>query len=328
MFFSKSLLFASAIGVVTQVVGKTPAGFTPATETDLIVTYGQIATQDGVEVAEDAVASQPSLATATKLPGLTYAVIMVDLDIPVDTTTNPHTLLHWMQTDLKPATTATTAGVFQLQNTDNTTAIAEYVSPASPAKNSLSHRYVQLLVDTSDLSNEGLEAFRAAASQRMGFDVAATLAAAGLANNHVVAGCSFNVTSSGPAPATELKRSVPETRRMVVRAPEHWDAERKMRRQQQQQQAASKDGEGKQLPEMAAKTNSTVSVGVFERNGTIIIGVFTGNKSIPSNGTKPSNGTAPGTTVPVVGGAPATLSSSAGWTTGVVCCLLGLMFSI
>ncbi|KAK7978100.1 hypothetical protein PG988_005590 [Apiospora saccharicola] len=66
---------------------------------------------------------------------------MVDLDIPVDT--DPHTLLHWMQTDLTPATTATTmatgdgktASVFELQNTKNTPALAAYVAPAPPAKN-------------------------------------------------------------------------------------------------------------------------------------------------------------------------------------------------
>lgn len=57
MFFSRSLLFVSAIGGITQVVGKTPVGFTPATGSDLIVAYGQAATQDGVEVAEDGTGS-------------------------------------------------------------------------------------------------------------------------------------------------------------------------------------------------------------------------------------------------------------------------------
>ncbi|KAK8129711.1 hypothetical protein PG999_002091 [Apiospora kogelbergensis] len=322
MFFSKSLLFASAIGVVTQVVGE------PATETDLIVTYGQVAIKDGAEVAEDAVASQPSLATSPRLLGSSYAVIMVDLDIPVDT--NPHTLLHWMQTDLTAATAATTvpkndglaASAFLLENINNTPALADYVSPAPPAKNPLSHRYLQLLVDTSDLNTEGLQALRTAASERMGFDFAATLAAAGLSDSHVIARHSFNVTNPGPVQSGELKRAVPETRRMVARAPEHWDAERKVRRQQQQQ--AGKGGEDKQLPNMSAKTNSTVSVGVFERNGTIIVGVFTGNKSVGSNGTAPGSGQ----TVPVVGGAPLTSPSTAGWTTGVVCGLLGVMFSL
>ncbi|KAK7920541.1 phosphatidylethanolamine-binding protein [Apiospora marii] len=327
MFFSKSLLFVSAIGGITQVVGKTPVGFTPATDSDLIVTYGQVATQDGAEVAEDAVTSQPSLATASKLPGSSYAILMVDLDIPVNT--DPHTLLHWMQTDLTPATTATTlatgdgktTSVFELQNTKNTPALADYVSPAPPAKNPLSHRYVQLLVDTSNLGAEGLEALKNATSERVGFDVAATLAAAGLSDDDVVAANSYNVTNPGPAQADELKREVPEMRRMVVRAPEHWDAEWKVRRQDQQQQA-TKTGESKQLPSTVVKANSTVAVGVFERNGTIIVGVFPGgNKSTPSNGTAP-------TTVPVVGSAPLTLPSAAGWTTGVVCCILGLMFSL
>ncbi|KAK8093970.1 hypothetical protein PG997_000655 [Apiospora hydei] len=300
-----------------------PVGFTPATDSDLIVTYGQVATQNGVEVAEDAIASQPSLATTSQLSGSSYAVIMVDLDIPV--ATDPHTLLHWMQTDLTPATTATTvttgdngtaSAVFPLENTKNTPALADYVAPAPPAKNPLSHRYVQLLVDTSSLGAEGLAALRNASSTRLGFDVAGALAAAGLSNRDVVAGNSYNVTNPGPVQASELKRAVPETRRMVVRAPEQWG------RRQEQQAQTSKDGEGKQLPGMSAQSNSTVAVGVFERNGTIIVGVFPGNKSIPSNGT------APPTTVPVVGGAPATLPSTAGWTTGVVCCILGLMFSL
>lgn len=253
---------------------------------------------------------------------------MVDLDIPVDT--DPHTLLHWMQTDLTPATTATalatgdgtTASVFELQNTKNTPALADYVSPAPPAKNPLSHRYVQLLVDTSNLTEEGFEALKNATSERVGFDVAVALAAAGLSDRDVVAANSYNVTNPGPVQADELKRGMPEMRRMVVRAPEHWDAEWKVRRQeQQQQQQATKTGESNQLPQTVVKANSTVAVGVFERNGTLIVGVFPGNKSLPSNGTAP-------TTVPVVGSAPPTLPSAAGWTTGVVCCILGLMFSL
>lgn len=249
---------------------------------------------------------------------------MVDLDIPVDT--DPHTLLHWMQTDLTPATTATTltagdgttASVFELENTKNTPALADYLAPAPPAKNPLSHRYVQLLVDTSGLGARGLEVLKNATSERLGFDVTAALAAAGLSDRNVVAANSYNVTNPGPAQANELKRAVPETRRMVTRAPEQWNAEWKVRRQEQQQ-AASKAGENKQLPPTAVKANATVAVGVFERNGTIIIGVFRGNKSLPSNGTAP-------TTVPVVGSAPPALPSVAGWTTGVVCCILGLMF--
>ncbi|KAK7978099.1 hypothetical protein PG988_005589 [Apiospora saccharicola] len=81
----------------------------------------------------------------------------------------------------------------------------------------------------------------------MGFDVGAALVAAGLSDRNVVAANSYNVTNPGPVQADELKRAVPEMRRMVVRAPEHWDAERKVRRQEQQQ-AATKTGESKQLP--------------------------------------------------------------------------------
>lgn len=62
MFFSKSLLLVSAIGGIKQVVGKTPVGFTPATESDLIVTYGQVATHDGGEVAENGTGSSSNRA--------------------------------------------------------------------------------------------------------------------------------------------------------------------------------------------------------------------------------------------------------------------------
>lgn len=127
--------------------------------------------------------------------------MMVDLDIPSDQ--NPHTFLHWMQTDLTPATTASTISTsngstqaFTLSNAKKTSALVFYTQPAPPAQNPLSHRYTQILVDTSSMSPAGLSALQSAAQTRVGFDTGSVLQAAGLSNN-VVAGNFFNVTNPG-----------------------------------------------------------------------------------------------------------------------------------
>lgn len=129
--------------------------------------------------------------------------MMVDLDIPSDQ--NPHTFVHWMQTDLVPATTASTISVsngstqaFTLSNAKKTSALVFYTQPAPPAQNPLSHRYTQILVDTSSMSPAGLSALQSAAQTRVGFDTESVLQAAGLSNS-VVAGNFFNVTNPGQA---------------------------------------------------------------------------------------------------------------------------------
>ncbi|KAL1849875.1 hypothetical protein Daus18300_013132 [Diaporthe australafricana] len=187
----------------TLVVGKTPSGFTPNSDTDLILLYGQMPAMNGVVVDKAATASAPTIATKSRLDGTSYAVIMMDLDIPSDQ--NPHTFLHWMQTDLTPATKASTitgsngsTQAFTLSNAKNTSAIVAYTQPAPPAQNPLSHRYTEILIDTSSMSAEGLSALQSAAETRVGFDTNSVLEAAGLSNN-VVAGNSFNVTNAGPA---------------------------------------------------------------------------------------------------------------------------------
>lgn len=131
---------------------------------------------------------------------------MIDLDIPF--TQNPHTFLHWMQTDLTPSTTATTMTTvngtvqgFTLTNTKNTSAIVAYTQPGPPAQNPLSHRYTEVLVDTSAMTSTGLAALQKAAGTRVGFDINTALQAAGLTSN-VVAGNSFNVSNPGPVTAS------------------------------------------------------------------------------------------------------------------------------
>lgn len=131
--------------------------------------------------------------------------MMIDLDIPTNDTGSTSTLLHWMQTGLTPATTATplnmTSGgesVFLLENTANTPALAPYFGPSPPARVPLSHRYTQILVDTSGVSTQATGALQDAAASRRGFDAPTVLQQAGL-ENKVVAGNFFIVMNPGPA---------------------------------------------------------------------------------------------------------------------------------
>lgn len=64
----------------------------------------------------------------------------------------------------------------------------------------------EIIIDTSDASEEGLDALKAAAANRMGFDAQSVLTSAGLADK-VVAGNFFNVTNPGPLPPSPTSNS-------------------------------------------------------------------------------------------------------------------------
>jgi hypothetical protein len=113
-----------------------------------------------------------------------------------------------MQTGLTPAAQATrvntTTGeisVFLLQNSSSTAPLAAYIGPNPPARVPLSHRYTQILVDTSGVSTNSLGALRTAATNRLGFSAQTVLGQAGL-DGKVVAGNFYNVTNSGPVNGT------------------------------------------------------------------------------------------------------------------------------
>lgn len=148
----------------------------------------------------------PTLATLQRLNGTSYAVMMIDMDIPTNTPPQTSTLLHWMQTGLTPATVATnlntTSGnrpVFLLQNIGNTAAFASYTGPNPPAVQPVSHRYVQILVDTTNAPQTALDSLRTAAQTRQGFNADNTLRAVGL-NTRVAAGNYFIVTNTSTVP--------------------------------------------------------------------------------------------------------------------------------
>jgi phosphatidylethanolamine-binding protein len=141
----------------------------------------------------------------SRLTGTSYAVMMVDLDIPTNSPPQTSTLLHWMQTGMIQSSTATTmnttagmANIFALEMPGAVAAAAPYLGPAPPARTPLSHRYTQVLVDTSSASQQSMAVLMQAAQSRQGFNVEQVLTQAGL-QNKVVAGNFFVVTNPGPA---------------------------------------------------------------------------------------------------------------------------------
>ncbi|KAI0525580.1 phosphatidylethanolamine-binding protein [Xylaria bambusicola] len=192
---SKSLLALAAS--MSGALAATPAGFEPGSETGLLVTFGDVEALDGAVVAKDITQTAPTLATQSKLDGTSFAVIMIDLDIPTDNPPETNTLLHWMQTGLTQSPSAETTGstsAFVFSVPQDVAAFADYLGPAPPARIPLSHRYTEIIVDTSDVSQEALSTLETAAANRLGFNALDVLTSAGLADK-VVAGNFFNVTN-------------------------------------------------------------------------------------------------------------------------------------
>lgn len=198
----KSSLTVLAMGS-TLALGATPSGFSPASKSDLIVDYSVGAAMNGVVMPQAAVSSQPTIATKQALNGTSYAVIMVDLDIPTNNGSTS-TFLHWMQTNLvqssSTATLNTTNGLqtahrLAVSASGNTSALVAYTPPSPPNKAPVSHRYTQILVDTSSATAADMAVLSSAAASRVGFSAASVLSRANLLGK-VVAGNFYNVTNS------------------------------------------------------------------------------------------------------------------------------------
>ncbi|OAA60485.1 Phosphatidylethanolamine-binding protein PEBP [Niveomyces insectorum RCEF 264] len=213
----------------------TPPGFQPAASAELVVDYDNTLIS-GQVVPKNLVQNQPQIGSTQRLPGSSFTVIMLDLDIPTNNPGQTSTLLHWMQMGLTLSGQTTRVGsnngnngngnngnngntnnnnngngannfgtpsaaesVFLLVNGSQQPAAAPYISPNPPARLPLSHRYTQVLVDTSGLSAQStaMTTLMNAAKTRQGFNLAQVLQQAGLSNK-VVAGNFFNVTNPGP----------------------------------------------------------------------------------------------------------------------------------
>ncbi|KAK3378192.1 phosphatidylethanolamine-binding protein [Podospora didyma] len=205
---------AVLVTTATVAMGKTPEGFKPATNADLIVDYSGIPALNGAVVSRSPTGNEPRIGTASRLNGSSYAVMMIDIDIPTNSPPQTNTLIHWLQTGLTQATTATTLNttsgpvrVFLMENRANTTAITPYFGPNPPARIPLSHRYTQILVDTTSITTQAIEIIRTAANTtRIGFNAEIVLSQANLAGR-VVAGNFYNVTNPGPVQSVATNTS-------------------------------------------------------------------------------------------------------------------------
>jgi hypothetical protein len=142
----------------------------------------------------------------------TYTLMMVDPDIPPAVPGNPTgELLHWLQPGLISASTPSTlAGrtVYTLTNPSNVSALATYLQPTPPFKVPYSHRYVELLLNTTAVDTKNGSVLQMASSgARTPFDAVKVLRDAGVV---IVASNWFNVTkANATASATASATSKP-----------------------------------------------------------------------------------------------------------------------
>lgn len=113
-------------------------------------------------------------------------VVMVDIDLP-----GGGTLLHWLQTGM---TVQAVPGTPPLSMVVQGNASAAYLQPNPPAKAPLTHRYVQLLLDTTGATNAN-DALVQAGTTRQGFNTQQVLSGAGLTAERIVGGNFFTVTN-------------------------------------------------------------------------------------------------------------------------------------
>lgn len=122
--------------------------------------------------------------------------MMVDPDIPPQTAGSPTgELLHWMQSGLVSANNATFIGgvqMFELINPTNTAALATYIQPSPPNKSPTTHRYTQLLFNTTGNSS-ALTQLSTFAKTRIPFSAENVVQSTGL---NVLFGNSFDVTNA------------------------------------------------------------------------------------------------------------------------------------
>ncbi len=139
-------------------------------------------------------ANVPTLGTSQQLFG-SYTIMMVDPDIPPATVGGATSeLLHWMQAGFVSATTSTTIGgvqVFELINPSNMSAFAAYLQPSPPNKVPHTHRYTQLLLNTTGNSSS-LSTLSTFAKTRTNFSAVNVINSAGVS---IVAGNSFDVSN-------------------------------------------------------------------------------------------------------------------------------------
>ncbi|EPE30006.1 PEBP-like protein [Glarea lozoyensis ATCC 20868] len=183
-----------ALAVAGSVHAATPNAFEPASSGDLIVAFGSQLATNGVNIPRANTAKAPTIGTSQKLFG-TYAVILADPDIPgAPTDSKTGQFLHWIQAGLESSSTSTTVAgqtIFELQNPSNASAFAPYVQPSPPNRALTTHRYIELLVNTTG-DSAALKTLMTAGATRTNFSALAVVNAAG---KEVLFANWFNVTN-------------------------------------------------------------------------------------------------------------------------------------
>ncbi|KAI1824742.1 PEBP-like protein [Xylaria intraflava] len=189
---------------VSGVLASTPPNFKPDSQASFLVVYGEESAANGAVIDKELTGKAPTIASYIKLEGTSFAVMMIDLDVPTDNPPRTDTYLNWLQTGLTQDSTGSmlniTTGsqyVYVFSVPQNEGAFASYTGPDPPAKIPLTHRYTELLIDTSNASEDDLADLKAAAATRECFNASSVLESVGLVDK-VIAGNYFNVTNPGP----------------------------------------------------------------------------------------------------------------------------------
>jgi phosphatidylethanolamine-binding protein (PEBP) family uncharacterized protein len=122
-------------------------------------------------------------------------VILADPDIPgAPTDSKTGQFLHWIQAGLESSSTSTTVAgqtIFELQTPANVSAFAPYIQPSPPNRALTTHRYIELLVNTTG-DSAALKTLMTAGATRTNFSALAVVNAAG---KEVLFANYFNVTN-------------------------------------------------------------------------------------------------------------------------------------
>lgn len=184
----------SALALASVSAAQTPAGFTPAVEQKLEVTFGTKSVTPGLALTKQETSRQPTIGLSIPANG-TYLWMMIDLDASTNFVNpgagQPATYLHTVIRDFKASGTASADGISTLKST--ATGPVSWFGPAPPAENPPHpHRYTNLLWEQPANWQIPAAANQMLQSQKSGFNVPKFITAAGLQNP--IAANYFNVT--------------------------------------------------------------------------------------------------------------------------------------
>ncbi|KAI1805078.1 PEBP-like protein [Daldinia bambusicola] len=190
----KSSGILSALALASISAAQTPAGFTPAVEQKLEVTFGTKSVTPGLALAKTETSRQPTIGLSIPANG-TYVWMLIDLDASTNFA-NPAqgqrtTYLHTVIRDFKASGSASADGISTLTSTAN--GPVAWFAPAPQPENPVHpHRYTNLLWEQPANWQIPSAANQMLQSQKVGFSVPKFITAAGLKDP--IAANYFNVT--------------------------------------------------------------------------------------------------------------------------------------